>query len=140
MQTQVSVKAFLHMSLYTSHFTHIMQPCEKLSAPCDSAALRSTFSSNNIKQSFSGRLPVFHVTMSEFWRTYFYNLNSLRFAYFCFPQSLSGPGTAFRCGSGLDFGWTTLILSVFCHSVADLLLCMGSLSCCVNHFLPSFSW
>ena len=42
--------------------------------------------------------------------------------------------------SGLWLGHcNTLILFFFSHSVVDLLVHLGSLSCCVTHFQPSFN-
>ena len=35
--------------------------------------------------------------------------------------------------------WTLTVSFVLCHSVVDLLLCLGSLSCCMIHFQSSFS-
>lgn len=99
--------------------------------PCHETKV-STFSSNILKSSFSVR---WHQSLILSWR----NNSSLFFTelFQCievfiyahhFIQvevwSLTGP---------------TLIPFFFNHSVVDLLLCIGSLAYCANHFWLSFS-
>ena len=116
-----------------------MEMPEKLSPLHDSTACRATFTSNNLNFLFSVWYHQFH---SLLWRNVcppFFTM-LLHFFKVCTSLLRSSHTVPIRLRSGL---WlehcNQLILFFFRHSVVDLLLCLGSLSCCITQFQPRFS-
>jgi len=101
--------------------------CDILSTPYDSIACRTTFSRNNFLIFARSSLQRCFIT--------------LRFASLCLYSALlrSWCIISVRLRSCLWLGQcNTLILFFFSHSVVDLLVFLGSLSCCMTN-QPSFT-
>jgi len=88
-------------------------------------------------------LSVSHIVVEEFWPTLLYNLTSVYWGFsgvnFCTALLRSQQSISIRLMSGL---WpdrcNIVFLFFFSHSIEDLLLCLGSLYCCMAKHWKSF--
>ncbi len=108
---------------------------DKLRTPYNSIACRSTFSSNNLKYTFSVWL---YQSLTSFWKNLGPHFFTMLIQFICLCTALA---SAFQAGCGLDFDWaitTPWLFSFqpFCWRFTGVL---GSLSCCMTQFWPCFS-
>ncbi len=93
---------------------------DKLRTPYNSIACRSTFSSNNLKYTFSVWL---YQSLTSFWKNFGPHFFTMLIQFICLCTALA---SAFQAGCGLDFDWaiTTPWLFSFQPFCWRLLVCL----------------